>query len=120
MFRRLFDLLGCSWFGVDFPPLKNPHKRKTVVAIWLQLIDYLDLPYINSDPQLFGGDVYVDPFDAWEYGTRIVRAANENAKATSPTHADTGEPPPAYGASQTFEDLVELVSAWEENSRHGH
>ena len=28
LFRRLFDLYGCSHFGVDFPPLKSKRKRE--------------------------------------------------------------------------------------------
>jgi len=61
VFRRLFDLLGCSHLGTDFPPLKSKKKREDIVRIWLALVKYLQLPYINSDAQLFGANHAVDP-----------------------------------------------------------
>lgn len=52
--RRLFDLLGCPNFGLDFPPLKSNKKRIEIVAIWISLVRFLNWPYINSDGNLFG------------------------------------------------------------------
>ena len=66
IFRRIFDLFGCSEFGIDFPPLKNPAKRSELVANWIKLTEYLVWPYINSDENNFGFEYYVDPFKAIE------------------------------------------------------
>jgi len=60
VFRRLFDLLGCSHLGSDFPPLKSVKKRRDIVNIWIALAAYLQLPYINSDEQLFGASHAID------------------------------------------------------------
>jgi hypothetical protein len=62
VFRRLFDLLGCSHLGADFPPLKSKRKREDIISIWLTLIRYLRWPYINSDARLFGAAHAIDIF----------------------------------------------------------
>ena len=116
VFRRLFDLVGLSWFGLDFPPLKNAHKRKTIVAIWLQLTDYLGWPYINQDPVLFGEEVRVDIADAWDYGIRVIRAPHANA----PPSPNPRPAPECDAPGDSFEDLIALVQSWEENAGYGH
>lgn len=56
VFRRLFDLLGVSHFGIDFPPLKSRRKREDILCIWSKMISYLKWPYLNSDGDLFGDE----------------------------------------------------------------
>jgi hypothetical protein len=55
-FRRIFDIMGCSYMGEDFPPLKSKRKRDDVVFLWLLLIRHLRWPYINSDAAIFGAE----------------------------------------------------------------
>lgn len=54
LFRRFFDLYGCSHYGVDFPPLKSKKKREDTVLLYIKLIGYVKWPYINRDAALFG------------------------------------------------------------------
>lgn len=42
VFRRLFDLFGCSHYGDEFPPLQSARKRQETVAAWLDM-----LPFVN-------------------------------------------------------------------------
>ena len=39
LFRRFFDLYGCSHFGVDFQPLKSKKKREDIVLLYLKLLE---------------------------------------------------------------------------------
>jgi len=56
IFRRLLDLIDQSNLATDFPPLKNKRKRNDIILMWIDLIIYLDWPYINSDGANFGSD----------------------------------------------------------------
>lgn len=60
IFRRIFDLLGVSDYGLDFPPLKNHNKRVELVGHWLAYIKFLNWPYLNSDGSNFGPEFEVD------------------------------------------------------------
>lgn len=60
VFRRFFDWLGVSHYGVDFPPLKSKKKRDDICLLWLKVCTFLKEPYINSDDALFGAE-YATP-----------------------------------------------------------
>jgi len=97
VFRRLFDLLGCSHLGADFPPLKSKKKREDIVSIWLGLISYLQWPYLNSDAQLYGAAHAVDIVSLYGRPTPHPR---KRAK-TNPEHSgDRLRQPCDDGASQ--------------------
>ena len=51
--RRLLDLNGASWMGVDFPPLKTTAKRQRLIEMWKMICDALEWPYINNDHLVF-------------------------------------------------------------------
>lgn len=65
--RRILDLEGVSFYGVDFPPLKSENKRKRLCTWWLRVCNYLLLPYLNSDHRLFPG---FDNYSAYELRRR--------------------------------------------------
>ena len=86
VFRRLFDLLGCSHLGADFPPLKSRKKREDIVSIWLDLIAYLGWPYLNSDAQLYGAAHFVDIFDNHRGATHA--PSRKRARKEDPVDSD--------------------------------
>lgn len=40
LFRRFFDLAGCSHYGIEFPPLKSKKKREDTIVLYLKLIQF--------------------------------------------------------------------------------
>jgi len=88
VFRRLFDLLGCSHLGADFPPLKSKKKREDIISIWLGLITYLQWPYLNSDAQLFGSGHAVDLAALYHRRGPAPQPARKRAKTSA--HAQHG------------------------------
>lgn len=61
LFRRVFDLLGISWFAIDFPPLKTEAKRIKLVQMWVDCCDFLNWPYINNDQVTFPDVKFYQP-----------------------------------------------------------
>jgi hypothetical protein len=87
VFRRLFDLLGCSHLGADFPPLKSRKKREDIVSIWLELIAYLGWPYLNSDAQLYGTSHAVDIYPL-SHNHRRTLTTHKRARTSHAQHSD--------------------------------
>jgi hypothetical protein len=90
VFRRLFDLLGCSHLGTDFPPLKSRKKREDIVQIWLALVRDLQWPYLNSDVKLFGTGHHID---IWELDRRAAAPTRKKRRTNaSPPHSEHSGP----------------------------
>ena len=85
VFRRLFDLLGCSHLGMDFPPLKSKKKRDDIVAIWIRIISYLRWPYINSDARLYGASHAVRFADLDRRSTKAPASRKRKAEDPEPS-----------------------------------
>jgi hypothetical protein len=117
VFRRLFDLLGCSHLGADFPPLKSRKKREDIVSIWIDLIIYLRWPYLNSDAQLYGASHAIEVF-ALQHNRGAAQPPRKRARKSDPVDSNHRlRQPRASGASEphTWGDsdagLLELCAA---------
>lgn len=111
VFRRIFDLMGHPEWGLDFPVLKNSHKRVEVTAYWLHILHYLTWPYINSDEDNFGeerGGVNYDSVFK-RYGA-ISREWNDRGNRT--TKKRKRREPTPEPEDDTW--LKELIAEWEE------
>ena len=86
VFRRIFDLLACSHYGADFPPLKSKKKRNDICYLWLKIITHLRLPYLNSDAELFGDEYETDIGSLAKYGSATGR--RKRARTATATDAD--------------------------------
>jgi hypothetical protein len=115
VFRRLFDLLGCSHLGADFPPLKSRKKREDIVSVWVALIRYLGWPYLNTDAQLYGASHAIEVL---ALDRRAAPPTRKRARFANPVDSDHRlRQSCASGASQphTWGDsdpgLLELCAA---------
>ena len=107
LFRRFFDLIGESFYGEDFPPLKSPAKRETMVMLWINICHIMSWPYINGDDSLFGADFYVDPLD------NGARNRNRPAPRREPAPQREPRPGPSTEPNPFDEELLDWFSATE-------
>ncbi len=121
-FRRCFDLLGVSHYGVDFPPLKSKKKRDDIVAMWLKMIQFLRWPYVNSDARLFG-DKYATATNATAspqrkpQQRRRIPAAHTNASSAATGRLDTTSACAPHRTPTADEWLAQLCVACDDLAR---
>lgn len=118
VFRRLFDLLGFPEFGEDFPPLCGAAKRVELVALWLNMMSFLNWPYLNSDCENFGIEYYVDPFLALQKHDAAHQPQRDRASGNGTIRGHTPERRPA--GDDDWSDLADLVTEWADAETHAN
>lgn len=113
--RRIFDLIGCSRYGLDFPPLKNHSKRVELVGHWMAYISFLNWPYINSDADNFGSDFVVDTATAVRRFEARFAHLNERVQSPRPRQQSPERVPASHGDDWTgelFSFVDHLIAEW--------
>lgn len=108
IFRRLFDLLGLSWLGVDFPPLKNEGKRRKLIAFWVRMTTFLRWPYVNSDAELFGQEFYVDAQTVIKEDLKP--EAHPKAECDDRKRKPSGDPSDGDGGTDWASEIIASLS----------